>query len=967
MAEFNFSVFSGAAAPESGDARLTEVLDRALAALPAPSGWTVRRSPVWRHLTRDGGGCPAQGWKLHVSATPASAEEVLDRALAVLLAGGSSFKFAASHDQVAVLNARNTSRGHSGKFLTVYPGSDDEAVRLAAELHEATAGLAGPRILSDRQYAPGSLVHYRYGAFVEDRRITNDGFYAWMILDPDGNPVEDRRAGTYQPPSWVTSPFPDRPASAGGGDGQGEILIGTRFAVREAIRHTNKGGVYRALDTRTGEPVVLKEARPHVAADETGRDIRDSLRAEHRALAAIAHLGVAPRPVELFTQGGHLFLAEEMIPGTALRQWSSDLIVVRGWGPHLPAALEMAERLTGLMIAAHGAGLIVRDFNPNNIMVRPDGTPVLIDLELAVPADDLAGAPLRSGTPGYSAPEQMDGASPHLAADYFSLGATLCHVITAGPPYLLGERPAARPLAERLAELLRARTRGLNLPAPVIPMLLGLTADDPDQRWTPAQAREALADLRTAAPDTTTEAASAPAASAPAVSAQNAGVPAADAAVPGEAGTGAERRGAGRSDGRRERLREQARQAVAGISGHLLATMTPGNGDALWPASCVHGAPDPCSVQHGAAGVLGALVRCHELAAVPGLRPAVGEAARWTLARLDDGSARPAGLYFGAAGAAWAVLDAGLALDDPDLVDGALAAADRLPFAVPGPDMTHGTAGLGMTALHLWARTGRERYADRAVAAADALVDGVVAAPGGPTWSTPAQHESKLAGKRFHGFAHGVAGVGCFLIACAEATGRDDYRGLAVEVGESLLDAATITDRAAMWGAGHGDAPTAPFWCHGAAGIGAFLARLGAATGDERFNRYAERAARAVLDNRWRAALGQCHGLSGNGDFLLDMAALTGDDRYRDGAWRLAELVLANRARRDGHLVFPDEFGQVSVTWGDGMSGILGFLLRLRHGGARMWTADGAADLATDLAADDAGVPAAALDSGRLS
>ncbi|TYB45681.1 class IV lanthionine synthetase LanL [Actinomadura chibensis] len=950
MAEFNFSVFSGAAAPESGDARLTGVLDRALAALPGPSGWTARRSPMWRHLTRDGGGCPAQGWKLHVSATPASAEEVLDRALAVLLAGNSPFKFAASHDQVAVLNARNTSRGHSGKFLTVYPESDAEAVRLAAELHEATAGLAGPRILSDRQYAPGSLVHYRYGAFVEDRRITNDGFYAWVILDPDGNPVEDRRSGTYQPPSWVTCPFPDHRTNADaagpaadGGDGRGEILIGTRFAVREAIRHTNKGGVYRAVDTRTGEPVVLKEARPHVAADETGRDIRDSLRAEHRALTAIAHLGVAPRPVELFTQGGHLFLAEEMVPGTALRQWSSDLIVLRGWGAHLPAALEMADRLTGLMIAAHGAGLIVRDFNPNNIMVRPDGTPVLIDLELAVPADDIEGAALRSGTPGYSAPEQMDGAPPHVTADYFSLGATLCHVITAGPPYLLGERPAARPLAERLAELLRARTRGLNLPAPVVPMLLGLTADDPDRRWTPARAREALAAL-----PTKIEAAPAPAAG---------------------TGAGSAGRGAGRPDGRRERLREQARQAVAGISGHLLASMTPGNGGALWPASCVHGAPDPCSVQHGAAGVLGALVRCHELAAVPGLPPAIGEAARWILARLDDGAARPAGLYFGAAGAAWAVLDAGLALDDRDLVDGALAAADRLPFAVPGPDVTHGTAGLGLTALHLFARTGRERYADRAVAAADALVGGVEAAPGGPTWSTPAQHESKLAGKRFHGFAHGVAGVGYFLIACAEATGRDDYRALAVDVGESLLDAATITDRAAMWGAGHGDAPTAPFWCHGAAGIGAFLARLGAATGDERFARYAERAARAVLDNRWRAALGQCHGLSGNGDFLLDMAALTGDDRYRDGAWRLAELVLANRARRDGHLVFPDEFGQVSVTWGDGMSGILAFLLRLRHGAARMWTADAAADLPADDAddADDAGVPAAALGSGRVS
>ncbi|TDD38673.1 hypothetical protein E1287_05180 [Actinomadura sp. KC06] len=925
MAEFNFSVFSGATSPDAGDGRLIEVLDRALASSSGTAGWTARRGAMWCHLEREGGVCPAQGWKLHVSATPASAVEVLSRSLAVLLAAGSSFKFAASHDRVAALNARNTSRGHSGKFITVYPQSDDEAVRLALELHRATEGLAGPRILSDRPYAPGSLVHYRYGAFVEDRRITNDGFYAWMILDPDGNAVEDRRTGRYLPPSWVECPFPDhRPSSqlpaasndggnanGGGGGNRGEILIGTRFAVREAIRHTNKGGVYRAVDTRTGDPVVIKEARPHVAADENGADIRDRLRAEARALAAVEHLGLAPRPLELFTQSGHLFLAQEMIPGTSLRQWTADLIADSGWGPHLPEALEIAHRLAGLMQEAHDARLILRDFNPNNIMVRPDGTPVLIDLELAVTAGDPEQGPLRAGTPGYAAPEQMDGASPHPAADHFGLGATLCHVITGGPPFLLDEVPATRPVTERLAELLRARTRGLTPPPSLTALLLGLMADDPGDRWSPAQARETLAALTTGAPTVPSEGA------------------AGDAALPVSP----------LPDDGPEWLREQSGRAVTGIVGHLLASMTRGEGGALWPASCVHGAPDPCSVQHGAAGVLGALVRCHGLVEAPGLPDAITDTSRWILTRLDDGTTRPAGLYFGTAGAAWAVLDAGLALDDADLVDGALAVADRLPLAVPGPDVTHGTAGIGLTALHLWARTGREQYADRAASAADALVAGVEKGPEGLGWSTPAQHESKLAGKRYYGFAHGIAGVGYFLIACAEATGRDDYRNLAVDVGENLLDAAAVTERSVMWGAGPGDAPTAPYWCHGGAGIGAFLARLGAATGDERFVQYAERSAEAVMEHRWRAPLGQCHGLAGNGDLLLDVAALTGEDRYRDAAWRLAEIILANRAHRDGHAVFPDEFGQISVTWGDGISGVLAFLLRLRHGGPRLWTA----------------------------
>lgn len=942
MADFHFSVLSGAAAAESDDTRLLDVLDRALGAAAGPLRWKALRSGMWAHVRPEHGECPQQGWKLHVSATPASAQDVLARALPVLLAGRSTFKFAATRDHVAAMNARNTSRGHSGKFITVYPVDDDEAVRIAAELHVATAGLPGPRILSDRPYGPGSLVHYRYGAFVEVRRITNDGFYAWMILDPDGKPVEDRRGATYTPPPWAVCPFPqDVPPAEGQNDtgaadradstqksvaqnGAGNrksVRIGSRFSVHEAIRHTNKGGVYRATDTETGEAIVIKEGRPHVDVDAKGRDTRDRLRTEARVLEAVETLGIAPRPVALFAQAGHLFLAEEMIPGTSLRQWIADVIGDAGWGPHVSPVLELGTRLAGLMAKAHEAGLIVRDFNPSNIMVRPDGTPVMIDLELALTADDTEREGMRVGTPGYSAPEQMAGAAPDRTADYFALGATLCHVLTGGPPYLLDESPAPRPLSGRLAEWLAARTLDLDLPGSLAPLLLGLMADEPGRRWTPHRAREALARMSPAAAGSGTR----------------------DGAV--------ERDGGASRAARTPSLERQCRLSVAGIVDQLIATMDPESAETLWPASCVHGAPDPCSLQHGAAGTLGALTRCFEVEADPRLAEAVADAGHWILRRLDREGDRPPGLYFGTAGAAWAVLDAGLALDDSGLVEGALAVADRLPEAVPSPDVTHGTAGLGFAALHLWSRTGQARFAERALAAADALAEAAEEREGGLDWSTPAEIESKLAGARYYGFAHGVSGIGCFLLACAGSVGGDAHRTLAARVGETLLDTMIDTGRSAMWAASSGDIATAPYWCHGSAGIGGFLARLGRATGDGRFRRAAEMSAHAVMDNRWRAVLGQCHGLAGNGDFLLDMAALTGIERYRDDAWRLARIVLANRAHRGGPVVFPDEQGGVSTSWGDGLGGVLGFLVRLQHGTPRQWTADEA----TALAAGGAG------------
>ncbi|WP_084219637.1 class IV lanthionine synthetase LanL [Spirillospora albida] len=901
MVDFKFSVFTAVTAADAGEATLVDILMRAVPA--APGRWRIGRSGIWCSAVPEDAPRRPQGWKLHVSATPASAEEVLGRALRVLLESGSAFKFAASVDFVAALNARNTSRGHSGKFITVYPESDAEAVRLARELHEVTEGLAGPRVLSDRPYAPGSLVHYRYGAFVEERRLTNDGFYAWTILDPDGKPVEDRRAGRYTPPSWVTCPFPDNGTNGTRRTGDtGEIVLGGRFAVREAIRHSNKGGVYRAVDRRTGEPVVIKEARPHVAADMEGRDTRDRLRAEAGALERLGGRGLAPRLVELFPQGGHLFLAQEMVQGGPLREWTAERIVEAGWGDHLGVATEMARRLVDLMADAHAAGLLIRDFNPNNIMVRPDGAPVLIDLELAV-ADGEDG-PLRAGTPAFGAPEQLGGAPPHASADHYSLGATLCYVFTGSPPYLLDEYPESRTLTERLEEWLTARTQGMEFPEHLRALLLGLMADDPERRWTAARAREVLAQ-------------------------------------------GGPRGGRGPVDAETPRLRETVEKAIAGITDELLASMDPDASHALWPVSCVHGAPDPCTLQQGAAGCLGALVRCSRLTGDPRLPEAIAVASRWIRARMADGTSRPPGLYFGTAGVAWVLLDAGLETGDDRLVEDAVAVAETLPPAVASPDVTHGTAGLGLTALHLWARTGLARFAERANAAADALLGTVEESAGGLVWSTPADVDSKLAGRSYYGFAHGIAGVGHFLLACAEATGRDDCRTLAIRVGEELLDAAVIERGTAMWGAGAGDAPTAPYWCHGASGIGGFLVRLGAATGDVRFLETADLAAQAVTAHAWRAVLGQCHGLSGNGDFLLDMAELTGDDRHRAAAWRLGRTVLASRAHRDGRLVLPDEQGEVSVTWGDGLSGVLGFLLRLRYGSPRLWTLEAAAPATT--------------------
>ncbi|MGH3770327.1 MAG: class IV lanthionine synthetase LanL [Pseudonocardiaceae bacterium] len=923
MADFSFSIFTQESRVNTDGYGLAKVLESTLLALGEMDRWEVSSSGFWCGVTLQGQVRRSQGWKLHLSATVLSAEMVLARSLPVLLKSSSSFKFASTLDRVAQLNARNTPRGHSGKFITIYPESDGEAVRLAEALHEATAGLAGPRVLSDRPYLPGSLVHYRYGAFVEERRLSNDGLYSWVIFDPDGNPVEDRRGGTFRPPPWVLCPFPipedsgpdgDSPqendSANNKGNGQG-LLIGDRFLVREAIRHTNKGGVYRAVDTESGADAVIKEARPHVAVDDTGKDVRDMLHAEARALEKVQSVGVAPRLLKLFEQSQHLFLAEESVPGVPLRKWVLDRIRTGGWRRHVPGALEMAVRVAELMDVAHQAGLILRDFNPNNIMVRPDGELRLIDLELAVVVGGPDEITVTGGTPSFSAPEQMKGAPPAVEADYYGLGSTICFVVTGAAPVLLEDFPNTRPSRDRVTDWLTVRAERINLPADIQTLILGLMDDEPERRCTTTAARNMLIAARQ---------------------------------QPRSPGNGLACGNSGSNDGRLDD--DQWQEAVDGSVGYLLRTMNPAHDEQLWPATCYHAALDQCAVQVGAAGIVGVLTRYFELTGDQRLPEAITTAGRWIAQRAAVGARRFSSLYFGEAGIAWSLYEAGRAVGDDQLVEQSLALADTISGSAGNPDLTHGTAGIGLTFLHLWLRTGNENFAERAGKAADELVVSVSEEPTGISWGAPEEFDSRFAGRRFLGFSHGMAGVGHFLLAMGLATGRSDCLELAERTGETLLAHAVMERGAAMWGAGPGDETTAPYWCHGSSGIGSFLTRLHRATGDDRYGKMADLSTRAVMENLWRIVLGQCHGLAGNGDFLLDMAQTAHIMQTADGqtyeamAHQLARVIFASRTYRDGLVVFPDEQGELSASWAHGVSGILAFLLRLRHGSPRQWMVD---------------------------
>lgn len=267
-----------------------------------PDGWSVRKSEPWLRVAKNGVELPGQGWKLHVSAISEDAPEVLRRAAEVLFARGCAFTFAATPQNVRKLNSRLTPRGSAGKFLTAYPVTG--VLVIAAELDEATAGLRGPRILSDRPVCDGSLVHYRYGSFVPRFHLYDSGSYEPILLDPDGKPVLDRRDAWFSPPPWAPA-LSNAPVRRKAPE---QVLIAGRYTVRSAIRHSNKGGVFRATDAETGTEVAVKQGRAHVGELPGGGDVRDLLRNEARILRALDETGLAPGFVDLVDSAEHTFL-----------------------------------------------------------------------------------------------------------------------------------------------------------------------------------------------------------------------------------------------------------------------------------------------------------------------------------------------------------------------------------------------------------------------------------------------------------------------------------------------------------------------------------------------------------------------------------------------------------------------------------------------------------------------------------
>jgi predicted Ser/Thr protein kinase len=275
------------------------------------------------------------------------------------------------------------------------------------------------------------------------------------------------------------------PTGAVGPLTEGRFRAGALFAGRfRIIALQGRGGmgqVYRAQDLELGQPVALK----FLTAFRSDQRARNRLRTEVRLARQISHPNVC-RVYDIGEATGELYLSMEYVDGEDL----AGLLKRIG---RLPAdkGIDIARKLCTGLAAAHARGVLHRDLKPGNIMIDSRGEVRIMDFGLAAVAEQqLDAADVRSGTPAYMAPEQLEGREATTRSDIYALGLVLYELFTGRPAF--EGRDAAELL--RLREAHPATTPSTLVPDldPAVERTI-LRCLEPDPRMRPASALEVAA------------------------------------------------------------------------------------------------------------------------------------------------------------------------------------------------------------------------------------------------------------------------------------------------------------------------------------------------------------------------------------------------------------------------------------------------------------------------------------------
>jgi len=378
----------------------------------------------WRFSRQTKPGEPAQGWKLHISATVLEACDLFEKVAPLLISRDVRFKAPESLKELIKINSGlDYGYWQVGKFLTVYPSTEAEAVELARQIHDLTREFISIAVPFDEQYLPDSSVFYRYGAFEEIEMKTESGVTLPAVRNLSGELVHDDRLRAV--PEWLADPFRAASEINEAESEEVETPLLTTYKVFRAITQRGKGGTYQALDLSTNPPrfCIVKEGRRHGEVFWNGQDGYELTKNEKNVLESLSKIykGV-PQYFSSFEAFGNFYLVMEYVDGKSLRE----LMKFRERRFSIKQVLAYAVKIAGIIEEIHKAGWIWNDCKPANLIVTRDKSLRPIDFEGAYRTNGTA--PFDWKSRGFSKPGKMRSSAE--TDDLYALGAVIYFLLT---------------------------------------------------------------------------------------------------------------------------------------------------------------------------------------------------------------------------------------------------------------------------------------------------------------------------------------------------------------------------------------------------------------------------------------------------------------------------------------------------------------------------------------------------------
>jgi serine/threonine protein kinase len=211
----------------------------------------------------------------------------------------------------------------------------------------------------------------------------------------------------------------------------GEVLAG-RYRLRAVIGRGGMGVVWLASDELLHRDVAVKEILWPPQLDAVEREnLRHRALREARTAARLNHPNIVG-VYDVVESDGRPWIVMQLVPYRSL----SD--VVRDDGPLLPQnAAQVGLGILDAIRSAHATGILHRDVKPGNVLLGPEDQVVLTDFGMAVAdgSPTLTTSGILIGSPSYMAPERARGEPATVAADLWSLGATLYAAVEGRPPF----------------------------------------------------------------------------------------------------------------------------------------------------------------------------------------------------------------------------------------------------------------------------------------------------------------------------------------------------------------------------------------------------------------------------------------------------------------------------------------------------------------------------------------------------